>query len=223
MISVRLGTLVTKEYKGWDIDIERLCRFLCVEDIFNTNRNLSNSADFLSVDGLLDEFRRAANMLYSHGDLDQVCEEYKQSYYPNPLKQESLSDRFNRQNVLSTTSQSTQTTQNFFDKEDKEKKKITVWTNHSLRHRPLTTEDKRVNTIQTMFEGLFQPEKQVVEKKEGKKKKTKRLRSNSLPVIKICEKSPVKEVQGKKEVQEEREDQDKVVKPVSYRDAVISS
>ncbi|KAJ3224402.1 hypothetical protein HK099_008507 [Clydaea vesicula] len=88
VVSVKHGSLLTKNEKGWDKDVERLYRFLCVEEPFNNQRNLSNSADAISVIGIRNEFRRAANLLASTGDLNIVCEEYIfnsnfNSYYYN--------------------------------------------------------------------------------------------------------------------------------------------
>ncbi|KAI8913782.1 hypothetical protein DFJ77DRAFT_413784, partial [Powellomyces hirtus] len=63
VISVRHGRYITKEDKGWDVDVERNRRFLCVEEPFNPQRNLANSADAVSVAGLRREFDRALSML----------------------------------------------------------------------------------------------------------------------------------------------------------------
>lgn len=76
VVSVRHGRYLTKEEKGWDMDINRMCRFLCVEEPFNPQRNLANSADGLSVAGLRKEFDRALTILESGGGLDTACEEW---------------------------------------------------------------------------------------------------------------------------------------------------
>ncbi|KAJ3160835.1 hypothetical protein HDU86_008195 [Geranomyces michiganensis] len=76
VISVRHGCCLTKAQKGWDIDVERNRRFLCVEEPFNTQRNLANSADAYSIIGLRREFDRGASMLSAGADLDDVCEPY---------------------------------------------------------------------------------------------------------------------------------------------------
>ncbi|KAI8589428.1 hypothetical protein BDZ88DRAFT_146816 [Geranomyces variabilis] len=76
VISVRHGCCLTKAQKSWDIDVERNRRFLCVEEPFNTQRNLANSADAYSIIGLRREFDRGASMLSAGADLDDVCEPY---------------------------------------------------------------------------------------------------------------------------------------------------
>ncbi|KAJ3183926.1 hypothetical protein HDU87_006044 [Geranomyces variabilis] len=76
VISVRHGCCLTKAQKGWDVDVERNRRFLCVEEPFNTQRNLANSADAYSIIGLRREFDRGASMLSVGADLDDVCEPY---------------------------------------------------------------------------------------------------------------------------------------------------
>ncbi|KAI8824346.1 uncharacterized protein EV422DRAFT_565042 [Fimicolochytrium jonesii] len=76
VISVRHGRYVPKVDKGWDVDIERNRRFLCVEEPFNPQRNLGNSADAFSVAGLRKEFERALPILESGGTFARVCEPY---------------------------------------------------------------------------------------------------------------------------------------------------
>ncbi|RUS19786.1 hypothetical protein BC937DRAFT_86911 [Endogone sp. FLAS-F59071] len=78
VISVRQGCYLTKEEKGWDQARQGLLyRLLCVEEPFNVNRNLGNSADDMSVQGLQWEFRRALDILAGPCDLDLVCERYE--------------------------------------------------------------------------------------------------------------------------------------------------
>ncbi|KAJ3296677.1 hypothetical protein HK104_001356 [Borealophlyctis nickersoniae] len=79
VVSVRHGRYLTKTEKGWNVDVERMCRFLCVEEPFNPQRNLANSADGVSVAGLRKEFNRALTLLADQADLDEVCEQY---YFP---------------------------------------------------------------------------------------------------------------------------------------------
>ncbi|GJC97331.1 PAP 25A associated domain family [Colletotrichum higginsianum] len=69
-ISIRLGRKVTKQEKGWHIGINN---HLCVEEPFNTIRNLGNTADEYSFRGLHLELRRAFNLI-SEGKLDECCE-----------------------------------------------------------------------------------------------------------------------------------------------------
>ncbi|RIA96354.1 hypothetical protein C1645_678325, partial [Glomus cerebriforme] len=79
VISLRQGKYLTKAEKGWDTC--KGWKMLCVEEPFNTARNLGNSADDVSVNGLRDEFRRAYNILYDSASLDKLCEEY---HFPSP-------------------------------------------------------------------------------------------------------------------------------------------
>jgi hypothetical protein len=79
VISLRQGTYLTKEEKGWDTC--KGWKMLCVEEPFNTARNLGNSADDTSVIGLIGEFRRACNILYETACLNKLCEEY---HFPPP-------------------------------------------------------------------------------------------------------------------------------------------
>ncbi|KAF7726493.1 hypothetical protein EC973_008728 [Apophysomyces ossiformis] len=74
VISVRHGTYLHKSEKGWDRGPNR--RILCVEEPFNVDRNLGNSADDTSVQGLRREFRRAVHMLWETGDWSSVCLPY---------------------------------------------------------------------------------------------------------------------------------------------------
>ncbi|KAK2058061.1 hypothetical protein LY76DRAFT_73006 [Colletotrichum caudatum] len=71
-ISIRLGRKVTKQEKGWHIGINN---HLCVEEPFNTIRNLGNTADEYSFRGLHLELRRAFDLI-SEGKLDECCEQY---------------------------------------------------------------------------------------------------------------------------------------------------
>ncbi|KAI9250474.1 hypothetical protein BDA99DRAFT_563989 [Phascolomyces articulosus] len=74
VVSVRHGQYLTKAEKGWDVG--RNQSSLCVEEPFNVSRNLGNSADQASVQGLLVEFRRACHLLAAGASLDLVCEAY---------------------------------------------------------------------------------------------------------------------------------------------------
>ncbi|KAJ3047747.1 hypothetical protein HK097_011248, partial [Rhizophlyctis rosea] len=71
VVSVRHGRYLTKEEKGWNVDVERMCRWFCVEEPFNPQRNLANSADGVSVAGLRKEFERAVGILARGGDLEE--------------------------------------------------------------------------------------------------------------------------------------------------------
>ncbi|KAK2770969.1 pap 25a associated domain family [Colletotrichum kahawae] len=71
-ISVRLGRKTSKQEKGWHIGLNN---FLCVEEPFNTIRNLGNTADEYSFRGLHLELRRAFDLI-SEAKLDECCEQY---------------------------------------------------------------------------------------------------------------------------------------------------
>ncbi|KAJ3030140.1 hypothetical protein HDV00_009094 [Rhizophlyctis rosea] len=81
VVSVRHGRYLTKEEKGWNVDVERMCRFLCVEEPFNPQRNLANSADGVSVAGMRKEFERALDRLAKGASLEEVCEQYRFPQY----------------------------------------------------------------------------------------------------------------------------------------------
>jgi len=84
VISVRHACYLTKESKGWNKP-GRHYRMLCVEEPFDTTRNLGNSCDMASSKGLKQEFRRALDILNNNGTLDQVCEQwvFPPAYYHN--------------------------------------------------------------------------------------------------------------------------------------------
>ncbi|KAF6834258.1 poly(A) RNA polymerase Cid11 [Colletotrichum plurivorum] len=71
-ISIRLGRKLSKQEKGWHIGLNN---HLCVEEPFNTIRNLGNTADEYSFRGLHLELRRAFDLI-SEGKLDECCEQY---------------------------------------------------------------------------------------------------------------------------------------------------
>lgn len=73
VISVREGGLISKEGKGWHIGVNNR---LCVEEPFNTSRNLGNTADDTSFRGLHEELRRAFKFA-AQGDLAGCCEQYE--------------------------------------------------------------------------------------------------------------------------------------------------
>ncbi|KAG2203644.1 hypothetical protein INT47_011738 [Mucor saturninus] len=76
VISVRSGRLLTKIEKGWHKGIESK-RLLCIEEPFDTRRNLGNSADAASVIGLQLEFQRAVHILLeTRGNLEVLCHKY---------------------------------------------------------------------------------------------------------------------------------------------------
>ncbi|EEP79393.1 Poly(A) polymerase cid13 [Uncinocarpus reesii 1704] len=73
VISVREGKLISKEGKGWHLLQNNR---LCVEEPFNTSRNLGNTADDTSFRGLHLELRRAFEAV-AKGDLEECCEQYE--------------------------------------------------------------------------------------------------------------------------------------------------
>ncbi|KAK5797504.1 hypothetical protein VI817_003795 [Penicillium citrinum] len=73
VISVREGRLISKEAKGWHLMVNNR---LCVEEPFNTSRNLGNTADDTSFRGLHMELREAFKRA-SKGDLAECCAQYE--------------------------------------------------------------------------------------------------------------------------------------------------
>lgn len=74
VLSVRTGALLSKEEKNWKwLQNNRLC----VEEPFNIDRNLGNTADDCSMRGIHLEFRRAHKVLSEKADLAECCERYE--------------------------------------------------------------------------------------------------------------------------------------------------
>ncbi|KAL8777601.1 MAG: hypothetical protein Q9213_007787 [Squamulea squamosa] len=73
VISVREGTLISKEAKKWHLMQNNR---LCVEEPFNTERNLGNTADDISFRGLHLEIRRAFGLI-SEAKLSECTEQYE--------------------------------------------------------------------------------------------------------------------------------------------------
>lgn len=71
-LSVRAGRLLTKKEKNWQLALNNR---LCLEEPFNTSRNLGNTADEYSFKGLHLELRRAFDLI-SEGKLEECCEQY---------------------------------------------------------------------------------------------------------------------------------------------------
>lgn len=72
VLSVRSGTLKTKVEKGWTHAGNNQ---LCVEEPFNTSRNLGNTADSYAFRGLHQELRRAFDFLVE-AKFKEACEPY---------------------------------------------------------------------------------------------------------------------------------------------------
>lgn len=71
-LSVRLGKLITKNEKNWHLALNNQ---LCVEEPFNTGRNLGNTADDTAFRGIHLELRRAFDYI-AQGNLAECCEQY---------------------------------------------------------------------------------------------------------------------------------------------------
>lgn len=73
VISVRNGKQISKIEKKWHLANNNT---LCVEEPFNINRNLGNTADETSFRGLHMELRRGFDLI-SEGKLDECCQQYE--------------------------------------------------------------------------------------------------------------------------------------------------
>lgn len=71
-LSVRLGKLIPKKDKNWHLANNNM---LCVEEPFNRERNLGNTADEFSFRGLHMELRRAFDLL-AEAKLDECCDQF---------------------------------------------------------------------------------------------------------------------------------------------------
>ncbi|KAJ9075692.1 hypothetical protein DSO57_1033493 [Entomophthora muscae] len=74
VISLRSGKILNKAAKGWVNAPGN--HFFCIEEPFNTDRNLGNSADRISVEGIRWEFRRAAQILSDTSRFAAACSPY---------------------------------------------------------------------------------------------------------------------------------------------------
>lgn len=86
VVSVKEGRLLSRREKGWDNyadNKEARCR-LCVEEPFNTERNLGNSADDYAWHGIHEEIRRAYEFLADGCQLEKCCEQFE--FPPDPEK-----------------------------------------------------------------------------------------------------------------------------------------
>lgn len=71
-LSVRLGKMIPKTEKRWHVAMNNM---LCVEEPFNRERNLGNTADDFSFRGLHLELRRAFDLI-ADAKLDECCEQF---------------------------------------------------------------------------------------------------------------------------------------------------
>ncbi|KAH7115124.1 hypothetical protein B0J11DRAFT_124257 [Dendryphion nanum] len=79
VVSVREGRLLSREEKNWQkrsLTKEARNR-LCVEEPFNTARNLGNSADDFAWRGIHLEIRRAFDLLADNQQLEKACEQFE--------------------------------------------------------------------------------------------------------------------------------------------------
>lgn len=72
-LSIRMGKLLTKTEKKWHIGSNNA---LCIEEPFNTIRNLGNTADDTSFRGLHMELRRAFDLI-ADGKFGECCAQYE--------------------------------------------------------------------------------------------------------------------------------------------------
>jgi hypothetical protein len=80
VVSVKEGKPIPRKEKGWDksnpLEKEAHNR-LCVEEPFNTQRNLGNSADDFSFTGIHKEIRRAFESLKDGSGLEECCAQFE--------------------------------------------------------------------------------------------------------------------------------------------------
>ncbi|OAF99184.1 uncharacterized protein CC84DRAFT_1130906 [Paraphaeosphaeria sporulosa] len=88
VVSVREGRLLTREEKNWHrAGLQKEARNrLCVEEPFNTDRNLGNSADEFAWRGIHLELRRAFDFLGNGQQLGAACEQFE--FPPAPAPEE---------------------------------------------------------------------------------------------------------------------------------------
>ena len=72
VVSIREGQLISKQAKRWHLMQNNR---LCVEEPFNTDRNLGNTVDDISFRGVHLELRRAFDLV-SELKLEEACEQY---------------------------------------------------------------------------------------------------------------------------------------------------
>ncbi|CAN9305086.1 unnamed protein product [Alternaria alternata] len=102
-ISVRQGKRIPREEKGWHPgggQKEGVNR-LCVEEPFNTERNLGNSADDYAWRGIHLEIRRAFDLLADGQQLDKACEQFD---YPPEEKSNAIFKKPQSQKAIITSS-----------------------------------------------------------------------------------------------------------------------
>jgi DNA polymerase sigma len=106
VMSLRHGTYLDKHSKGWDFG--RNYRMLCIEEPFDTSRNLGNSVDDISVFGLRKEFQRGVASLYEQCNLALLCEPYKFCHIIQPVGDSARVDESSPTSDTSDSSHSLQ-------------------------------------------------------------------------------------------------------------------
>ncbi|CAO2651602.1 Nn.00g041720.m01.CDS01 [Neocucurbitaria sp. VM-36] len=102
-ISVRQGKRIKREERGWQPGgghKEGVNR-LCVEEPFNTERNLGNSADGYAWRGIHLELRRAFDLLADGQQLEKACEQFE---YPPEEKSGAIFKKPQSQKATITSS-----------------------------------------------------------------------------------------------------------------------
>ena len=99
VISVRSGKQISKVDKKWHVTNNNR---LCVEEPFNVERNLGNTADDISFRGLHMELRRAFDLV-SQAKLEECCEQYS---YPKEEERVWEKPPSRPKPILRSTSQS---------------------------------------------------------------------------------------------------------------------
>ena len=88
VISVRTGTVMTKKEKNWHLATNNR---LCVEEPFNIDRNLGNTADDTAFRGLHLEFRRASELLAKTDEDYQAL--LAQAWIPYDFSEQAMKTR----------------------------------------------------------------------------------------------------------------------------------
>ncbi|THW28262.1 hypothetical protein D6D23_02123 [Aureobasidium pullulans] len=90
VVSVKEGRPISRKEKGWDTKnyTEKESRSsLCVEEPFNTQRNLGNSADDYAFSGIHKEIRRAFELLKDGSGLEECCAQFEWPIEEKPIFQ----------------------------------------------------------------------------------------------------------------------------------------
>ncbi|KAI7894281.1 uncharacterized protein EV154DRAFT_499089 [Mucor mucedo] len=113
VVSVRQGRYLSKVEKGWDTGRNK--QSLCVEEPFNVGRNLGNSADIASVQGLRCEFQRFLEMLIAGEDLETICTPYQPLSISSIISNNEIPANINgNSNTLTLTLPAENRTSSFF-------------------------------------------------------------------------------------------------------------